>query len=60
MAASTRNPNIALLERRRALRTLHEFNAANDKAAAHKTNQTARIDAQSAHDEKTLRRRVRT
>ncbi len=60
MAPSKRNPNLALLERKRALTTLHALNAAKDKAASGNTIKTARIDAQSAHEHKAILRRVRT
>lgn len=60
MAPSKRNPNIALLERKRALTTLHALNAAKDKAASSESIKNARIDAQSAHEHKTILRRVRT
>ena len=60
MAPSKRNPNIDLLERKRALTTLNALNAAKDKAASSYTIKTARIDAQFAHDRKAVLRRVRT
>ena len=60
MAPSKRNPNIALLERKRALTTLHALNAAQDKAASNDATKNARIDAQSAHEHKAILRRVRT
>ena len=59
-----RNPNIALLERRRALRTLHAFDVA-DAARAGKAETQPRVEAQSEDEpigdfRQTIFRRLRT
>ena len=55
------NPNIALLQRRGALRTLRAFDVADAERLSAKTETHPRIEAQSADElRQTIVRRVRT
>jgi hypothetical protein len=59
-----RNPNIALLERRRALKILHALDVADAGVTTAKPETSPRIEAQSADDDREFRqailRRLRT
>jgi hypothetical protein len=59
-----RNPNIALLERQRALKILHALGVADAGLTAAKSETSPRIEAQSADDEheihQAILRRLRT
>ena len=48
-----RNPNIALLERRRALTTLHAFGVADGERAKAEAETRPRVEAQSADEAST-------